>query len=304
MLKRLTKDLKELQQNELNDIYNPMEGIYIHINDENITQFTCMINGLKDTPYEYGNFFISLKIPSNYPFVPPEVKFLSTNGIIRFHPFLYQNGKICLSILNTWSGPTWTSVQTIKSVLLSIQSIFNNTPLNDEPGHGEDHELLVQSYSRIVEYYKYDYSIIHQLTNNPFPQFYKVQQKLFNENFDLMLQNIKDIQIDLKKELPVFSKKVQSIVSLKFSYDKQNWSLSNFDLSTPQNSLYTEIFSKCDFGLFNEIQDIEITKNSQNKLVYINILSIKIYSPNPFKMDCKFQYNDIVKKLKYLKEKL
>lgn len=42
---------------------------------------------------------------------------------------------MCLSILGTWSGPSWTEIQTILSTLMSIQSLMNEKPYHNEPGH-------------------------------------------------------------------------------------------------------------------------------------------------------------------------
>ena len=53
-------------------------------------------------------------------------------GAVRFNPNLYRNGKVCLSILGTWSGPGWSPVQSISSVLLSIQSLMNTKPYHNE----------------------------------------------------------------------------------------------------------------------------------------------------------------------------
>lgn len=37
-----------------------------------------------------------------------QVKFLTTGGgRCRFNPNLYNCGKVCLSLLGTWSGPSW-----------------------------------------------------------------------------------------------------------------------------------------------------------------------------------------------------
>lgn len=37
-----------------------------------------------------------------------QVQFLTTgNGSVRFNPNLYNCGKVCLSLLGTWSGPSW-----------------------------------------------------------------------------------------------------------------------------------------------------------------------------------------------------
>lgn len=60
----------------------------------------ALVTGPFDTPYEGGLFQFLIRFPPNYPFAPPRVKFLTTGGgLVRFNPNLYQNGKVCLSIL-------------------------------------------------------------------------------------------------------------------------------------------------------------------------------------------------------------
>ena len=62
---------------------------------------------------------------------------MTCDGATRFHPNLYRNGKVCLSILNTWKGEQWTSCQTIRSILLTLITLFHNKPLLNEPGFTE-----------------------------------------------------------------------------------------------------------------------------------------------------------------------
>lgn len=77
-------------------------------------------------------YLFSVKIPDDYPFQPPKVKHLTTDGVFRTNPNLYANGKVCLSILGTWSGPGWTQILTLRTVLLSIQTLFCEDPLQNE----------------------------------------------------------------------------------------------------------------------------------------------------------------------------
>ena len=65
------------------------------------------------------------------------VKFLTTgHGAVRFNPNLYQDGKVCLSLLGTWQGPGWNPTEsTLEQVLVSIQSmILVKDPYFNEPG--------------------------------------------------------------------------------------------------------------------------------------------------------------------------
>jgi ubiquitin-conjugating enzyme E2 O len=61
-------------------------------------------------------------------------------GGLRLNPNLYEKGKVCLSLLNTWSGrknEKWTpGVSTMLQVLVSIQGlILNAKPYFNEPGY-------------------------------------------------------------------------------------------------------------------------------------------------------------------------
>lgn len=74
------------------------------------------------------------------------------NGRVRFNPNLYTNGKVCLSILGTWAGPSWTSLSTFRSVLLSIQSLLSLNPLQNEPGHEHETGRDCDLYSAMLRY--------------------------------------------------------------------------------------------------------------------------------------------------------
>jgi len=50
------------------------------------------------------------------------------------HPNMYENGKLCLSILGTWQGPGWLPTMTIETIGHTISSLLDSNPLNNEPG--------------------------------------------------------------------------------------------------------------------------------------------------------------------------
>ena len=102
---------------EISSDYDPK--IHIWYDEENITKIRALIIGPEGTPYEDGFFYFTIDIPESYPFHHPSAKFETINHKIRFNPNLYEGGKVCLSIIGTWNGPKWSSVQTLKSLLLS-----------------------------------------------------------------------------------------------------------------------------------------------------------------------------------------
>ncbi|KAA6342639.1 MAG: putative Ubiquitin-conjugating BIR-domain enzyme, partial [Streblomastix strix] len=76
-----------------------------------------------------------------YPTVPPKVEIVTTGGgSFRFNPNLYDSGKVCLSLLGTWSGAAgeqWNAQHsTVLQVLISIQAlILVDEPYFNEPGY-------------------------------------------------------------------------------------------------------------------------------------------------------------------------
>lgn len=143
--RRLLKDVRDILKHPLTD-----EGItYIH-DEDNMMKGYAMILGPQDSPYEHGFFLFEFTFPVDYPFNPPIVLYKTNDGVTRFHPNLYSNGKVCLSILNTWDGEQWTSSQTIRSILMTIRSLFDWKALTMEPGFKPSHPE-VNNYDNIVQ---------------------------------------------------------------------------------------------------------------------------------------------------------
>ncbi len=127
--KRLLKDVVEIIKNPLHD-----NGIYYKHDDNNMLHAYALVMGPENSLYNFGYYLFEINYPKDYPYSPPRLKYLTNNGYTRFHPNLYRTGKVCLSILNTWRGEQWTSCQTIRSVLLTLVTLFHNKPLLNEPG--------------------------------------------------------------------------------------------------------------------------------------------------------------------------
>lgn len=81
-----------------------------------------------ETPWEGGTFKLTLQFTEDYPNKPPVVKFVSK----LFHPNVYNDGGICLDILQS----NWSPIYDISAVLTSIQSLLcdpnPNSPANSE----------------------------------------------------------------------------------------------------------------------------------------------------------------------------
>ncbi|CAK9021822.1 SUMO-conjugating enzyme ubc9 (Ubiquitin carrier protein 9) (Ubiquitin carrier protein hus5) (Ubiquitin-conjugating enzyme E2-18 kDa), partial [Durusdinium trenchii] len=93
------------------------------------------IPGKEGTDWEGGVYTVELIFPSNYPTDPPTVYFKP----VIFHPNIYSNGKVCLSILDR--SKQWTPSITIKQMLIGVQDLLDN-PNNNDPAQGISSNLL------------------------------------------------------------------------------------------------------------------------------------------------------------------
>lgn len=106
--RRIKKDIELIKK-------EPVEGIFVETDEEKLDVMYAVIVGPKGTPYEGGFFYFIIRFPEQYPMKPPSVKFMTTgNGNVRFNPNLYTNGKVCISILGTWSGPGWQPIMSLR----------------------------------------------------------------------------------------------------------------------------------------------------------------------------------------------
>ncbi|KAL4268073.1 UBC core domain-containing protein [Pleurotus pulmonarius] len=97
-----------------------------------------LIMGPDNTPYEDAPFVIDWQLDSNFPNSPPIAHFHSwTNGNGRVNPNLYEEGKVCLSILGTWQGDRTESWRANRSSLLQAFVSIQGLVLVKEPWYCE-----------------------------------------------------------------------------------------------------------------------------------------------------------------------
>jgi ubiquitin-protein ligase len=172
-LRRIIRDIKDMKDFPIEHIaYEPLE--------DNIRNGYALIRGPDNTPYQCGYYLFKIDFPSEYPFKPPIVTYKTNNGTTRFNPNFYRNGKVCLSILNTWPGEKWSSCQTLRSVLLSLQMTLCETPLLNEPGFlMKTHNKVIVEYDYHIEYANYQHALAYVYAN---PQIFKLQHEMFGES--------------------------------------------------------------------------------------------------------------------------
>ncbi|XP_023732352.1 probable ubiquitin-conjugating enzyme E2 23 isoform X2 [Lactuca sativa] len=130
-LKKVQQDWNILQNNLPN-------GIYVRCYENRMDLLRAVVVGAYGTPYQDGLFFFDFHLPPEYPDVPPSAYYHS--GGWRINPNLYEEGKVCLSLLNTWSGKgneVWDpKSSSILQVLVSLQGlVLNSKPYFNEAGY-------------------------------------------------------------------------------------------------------------------------------------------------------------------------
>ncbi|KAH6564620.1 hypothetical protein BASA50_008580 [Batrachochytrium salamandrivorans] len=99
--------------------------VTVRIVNDNMCHIKGVFQGPSGTVYEGGEFIIDIKLPDEYPFKPPKMKFDTP----IYHPNISsQTGAICLDILKD----AWTPVLTLKTALISLQSLLCE-PQADDP---------------------------------------------------------------------------------------------------------------------------------------------------------------------------
>jgi ubiquitin-conjugating enzyme E2 Z len=176
-ISRLVKDITYIKKNPLIE-----NGIYYIHDDEDMLKGYALIIGPEETPYFGGFYLFEFIFPTNYPFSPPKVNFLTNNGEIRFNPNLYKNGKVCVSILNTWTGDQWSSCQTLNSVLLTLCSLLNDNPLLNEPGVKHFHPDC-EKYNKMITYGNISVAICGIINKKYLPKKFEIFNDIIKESF-------------------------------------------------------------------------------------------------------------------------
>lgn len=97
---------------------------------ELLNEWDLFISGPDDTLYEGFELHARITFPPQYPYQPPSFQFISP----IFHPNVYADGKVCISILHTdqeeiidadIANSTWTPGLNVRTVCLSIVSLLS-----------------------------------------------------------------------------------------------------------------------------------------------------------------------------------
>ena len=182
-----------------------------HWKEENLYTPLVVIVGPDDTPYEKGFYCIKFKFTEKFPFEPPKATFLTTDGHVRMNPNLYASGKICLSLLGTWSGPQWTSCQNLSTIILSLLMIMHENPIQNEPGYQNTKidSKRNQLYNLLLIHANIRVGVLQMIQTPPigFACFTPILKKLFLEYYDFyetVCRDNMDTEYKGKQKSPIY----------------------------------------------------------------------------------------------------
>ncbi|KAK4048464.1 Ubiquitin-conjugating enzyme E2 1 [Microbotryomycetes sp. JL221] len=147
--KRLAREVLECQKDA------DKSGISLQVvgNQDELTHFAATFPGPVGTSYEGGTFKVDIEAPAKYPFEPLKMKFATK----VYHPNVSSStGFICLDILKT----SWSPVYTLRTCLVSLQSLLS-TPEPNDPQDAEvaKHYLTDrQSFDQTAKYWTQVYA--------------------------------------------------------------------------------------------------------------------------------------------------
>lgn len=176
--KNLLRIISEISSLKKNLPINWDTSCVLRVDKKYTNMIKFVITGPKDTPYHNGVYEFHAYFPPTYPSEPPNVLINTTDGgKVRFNPNLYASGKVCLSLLGTWSGQEsekWNSdISTFLQVIISIQSlIMVDDPYFNEPGYERtmntsDGKKRAFKYKEEIRLHNLRVAIINQIKNPP-----------------------------------------------------------------------------------------------------------------------------------------
>jgi len=116
---------------------NPVDLVSVGLpDDSNVFDWEILIMGPDGTLYEGGFFKARLVFPKDFPNMPPTMTFSSE----MWHPNIYKDGKVCISILHPpgedalnpgeSAEERWRPILGVEQILVSVISMLNDP--NDE----------------------------------------------------------------------------------------------------------------------------------------------------------------------------
>jgi ubiquitin-conjugating enzyme E2 G1 len=133
---------RELLKRQLAQLNNDEEsGFSVGLDDDgDLFKWRVVFEGPTETPFEGGIFQSKLNFPRDFPNSPPAMFFITE----MWHPNIYPDGKVCISILHPpgtdrlnlqeTADERWRPIISVEAILISVQNMLVDPNL-DSPAN-------------------------------------------------------------------------------------------------------------------------------------------------------------------------
>ena len=106
----------------------PIPGVAIQPHEDDIAKWNVVIDGPEGTPFIGGKFSVLIDFSNNYPFKPPQMKFVTK----IYHPQVKTDtGEFCTqAIENAWV-PTLNAKFIIEAIITILKTPNSDNPLEE-----------------------------------------------------------------------------------------------------------------------------------------------------------------------------
>ncbi|XP_073520004.1 epithelial-stromal interaction protein 1 isoform X2 [Phyllobates terribilis] len=142
---------KKIIQKELTALQrDPPDYCSVGLVEDDLFHWQVAMMGPLNSPYQHGIFYLKIDFPTGYPFIPPNVTFITK----IYHPNI--NNIISLDILSS----RWSPVLTLSNVLMSIYTLLCDPNLDDPlvPDIAEIYKTDKEKYNKTANHWTQKYA--------------------------------------------------------------------------------------------------------------------------------------------------
>jgi ubiquitin-conjugating enzyme E2 G1 len=143
--------LKRLQTEYKQILKDPNYFYSIEPDTQNFLKWNILLICPNETIFEGAQLKCIMEFPKEYPNRPPVFYFVD----VLFHPNIYSDGKMCISILHEGVdiynyeniNERWNPSHSVNSIIMSIISILNN-PNFESPANVDASKLWQEDFNK------------------------------------------------------------------------------------------------------------------------------------------------------------
>lgn len=177
-------------------------GIYVHVHEDDMRRIDVLIvpkhradseNAELQSPYTGGPFLFEITVGDDYPMEPPGVAFQPQQHHVRLHPNMYESGKVCLSIINTWGAKDWAPSMSLLALINTLDERFGERCLCFEPSRENSTLAEMMTFNAAVEMGKLQWVVLPVMATAPpkaYAPFAEALESEFRAHYDHFLSRL------------------------------------------------------------------------------------------------------------------